>query len=278
MSIKKIKLVVKSSKNTIDVPGLEFESHLIPSEILNEYDNPDDDYHISDPSEFQNDSAFICGYEERESHTFVKHERSILPSLANYSIPDNIKKEADVIYNKMKHQVRRAKKYTMLLYYCVKCAYLEEINRQNMKITTDSSTELLGYISSVPINLHTQFGLTKSDVQKCDNIFAPLQTGYKPPYSYNPPTTYLPVYCRHLGISQDYITEIITLAKSILMKEPKLYQDYPQTIAAGILHYFITIYGIMVDNMDIIVKLTGKPITTIERISKEITIIDNRYV
>lgn len=239
-----------------------------------------DDYQeistLSDPSEFYNESHFSNGYEEGEGHTFIKHERSILPSLIKYPFPDNIKKGADIIFNKMHHQVRRGKMYNMLLYYCVYCSYLEEIYKQHLMLTVNTSAEVLGYVSNIdPLKLGKEFGLTKSQIQKCDSIFAPLQTGYKPPYSYTPPTNYLPIYCKEIGLSQESITEILLLANYILSKDPSLYQDYPQTVAVGIFYYYTIINGIIIDDINKLIQLTGCPMSTIERISKRITIIDN---
>ena len=115
------------------------------------------------------------------SHVIINNEKSILADLKKYEFSNDIKNKADVIYSKMKYQVRRGKIRFQMLFFCVYCAHLE----LNVEVN--------------PIHLGSLFGLTKGEVQRCDSIFSPLQTGYKPPPKITSPLGYLPNFSEILS-------------------------------------------------------------------------------
>jgi transcription initiation factor TFIIIB Brf1 subunit/transcription initiation factor TFIIB len=197
---------------------------------------------------------FYMGYGNWK-HVIKKHDRSILNDLKNYPFPEEIKNKADVIYNKMIYRVRRGKIRTQLLFFCVLCAFFELERDVN------------------PIYLGEVFKLTPGQVQQCDSIFSPLQTGYRPKPKYISPLHYLPDYCDRMGLSETSVTEISDLASSILKKQPALCQENPQTVASGLLRYFTITNGI--DNLDKIVEITRRSAVTIENMYKTIAIVDN---
>lgn len=185
-------------------------------------------------------------------------EHSILPDLRQYSLPDDIKRQADLIYNKMKYIVRRSKSRRQLLFFCVYCAYLE-----------------LGINNVDPNRLGSQFGLTQGEVQRCDSLFSPLQTGYKPPIVNVSPLNYLPGYCYELNLSQESADDISKMGASILAKDSSLTQENPQTVAAGLLRYYIITNGIIIENPQRITLLTGRSNITIDGMFRRISAIDN---
>jgi hypothetical protein len=197
------------------------------------------------------------GYSEW-GHVVNRSSRTIIPDLKNFTFPDDIKNRADLIYNQMAHRVRRGKIRNQLLFWCVYQAY-RELGRQ-----------------ADPIGLGAKFGLNQGDVSKCDSIFSELQTGYRPPASTTSPIQYLPDYCARLGIQHDGIMQIMTLAGQVLQKEPALFQDNPQTVAAGILRYFIVTNGITVDDPTLIAKVTNRSNVTIDNMYRRISTIDNQ--
>jgi transcription initiation factor TFIIIB Brf1 subunit/transcription initiation factor TFIIB len=184
-------------------------------------------------------------------------ERTILPDLRSHPYSDDIKNQADTIYNKMIPRVRRGKIRAQLLFYCVYCAHLELDRDVN------------------PLHLGVHFGLSSGDVQRCDSIFSPLQTGYKPPNKNTTALKYLPEYCRSMNISDDAIDNITKTATLILKKDLSLHQESPQTVAAGLLRYITEIKGIETDDPTIFVKITGRSSVTIEGMYKRIATIDN---
>ena len=132
------------------------------------------------------------------SHVIINNEKSIMNDLKNQLFSIDLKNRADVIYSKMKYQVRRGKIRTQMLFFCVYCAHLE----LNIEVN--------------PIQLGLVFGLTKGEVQRCDSVFSPLQTGYRPPPKITSPLGYLPDFCEKLNLSIEAINDIKVLGLKIL--------------------------------------------------------------
>ena len=278
-SLKSITLVVRPQKIT------KLDAHSEDSELIfnrtnnatmplqgpntNEYFGHDRAIRMSetDPSDMTEtpydpydnttcEQKFCGGYGEW-GHVINRTERTILPDLKAYPFPDDIKNRADVIYNKMKYQVRRGKIRFQMLFFCVYYAHIElgrDVNH---------------------IQLGKQFGLTPGEVQKCDSIFSELQTGYKPPSKNASPLGYLPDYIRAMDLSEDLINDITLTASSILRKDPTLHQENPQTVAAGLLRYYMYSNGITTENPGKINSVTSRSNVTIDGMFRRICTIDN---
>lgn len=203
-------------------------------------------------------NGFAGGYSEIGSHVITHGGHSILGDLKAYPLPDDIKNQADTIYNKMIYRVRRGRIRDRLLFFCTLCAYQE-----------------LG-LDVNPIELGEMFGLTPGEVQRCDSTFSYIQTGYRPPAIYTSALQYLPNYCRNMDLSEDAIEEVCTLARSILRKDPTLSQENPQTVAAGILRYYLVTTGITCDDPQQITRVTRRSTVTIDGMYRRISIVDNR--
>ena len=247
------------------------ENDQLPDQPHYQYSPPD----ISYPANYSTESSDVieapidpydnsageqrfCGGYGEWGHVVTHTERSILPDLKPYPFPDEIKNKADVIYNKMIYRVRRGKIRNQMLFFCVYCAHLE-LNRDIN-----------------PIQLGSQFGLTPGEVQRCDSIFSPLQTGYRPPSTNTSPLRYLPEYCKEMELSEEAANEVMLLANNVLRKDPTLFQESPQTVAAGFLRYFTVTNGITTDDPQKIIKVTGRSNVTIEGMYRRIATIDNR--
>jgi transcription initiation factor TFIIIB Brf1 subunit/transcription initiation factor TFIIB len=216
----------------------------------------EDENDVIDP--FDNDRTFF-NHKGEWGHVQINPERSILKDLKPYmDIDDDVKNMADAIYNKMHYQVRRKKIRYQLLFYCTYCAYME----LNLKVN--------------PIELGAIFGLKQGAVQRCDSLFSPLQTGYTPPIKNARPTNYLERYCEKIGLSKEAGIEINKLGEYLLKKDPNFLQENPQTVAAGILKYFIVTNGISIEDPDLIKNVTNRSNATIESIYQWIVSIDNQ--
>lgn len=243
--------------------GISNNSNIITSNNYNNIDNYEE-------IQFGNE------YSGKEGYVASNKTKSILPLLMKIDIPDNIRYGADNIYNKMNPQIRRSNKYSMLLYYCTHCAYLEFIHEQRTLIEKGIIPDLKGYIIGFdPIQLGKKFGLEYSQLQKCDSLYSPLQTGYKPPSSYLSIYDYLPNYCKCIGLSNESILEVIELSKSLIKKDRKLYQENARSIAAGILYYFTLINGITITNLPELEQLANYSFSTIKNVCDRIAIVDN---
>ena len=203
----------------------------------------------------QDEEKFHAGY--GDSHVVTHGERSILSDLKKYSFTDDIKNTADVIYNKMRYQVRRGKIRDQLLFYCVYCAHCEL--RRNVN----------------PIQLGKLFELTQGEVQRCDSLFSPLQTGYRKPELIVSPLDYLPDHCNAINLSQEAIEGILIMAAGILEKDPSLMQENPQTVASGLLRYYTVLNGITVDDPQHMTIVTSRSNATIDTVYRRIATIDN---
>lgn len=202
------------------------------------------------------ENKFCNGYSDW-GHVITRSEHTILPDLERYPFTDDIKNQADVIYNKMTYRVRRGKIRFQLLFYCVYYAYIELGRDVN------------------PIQLGRIFDLTPGEVQRCDSIFSPLQTGYRPPSITTSPLGYLSGYCKEMKLSEEAIKEIKHLAINILNKDRDLYQESPQTVAAGILRYYTYTNGIITDDPQEITKVTDRSTVTIDTMFRRISAADN---
>jgi len=225
-----------------------YTNHIADSDVT---DTP------SDPYDNTNGEQRFCGGYGEWGHVITHTERTILPDLKQYAFTDDIKNQADVIYNKMIYRVRRGKIRSQMLFFCVYCAHLE-LNR-------DVNPTQLGVL----------FDLTPGEVQRCDSIFSPLQTNYRPPSTNTSPLRYLPGYCEKMELSEEAVTEIMRLANNVLRKDPDLKQENPQTVAAGLLRYFTYTNGIITDDPQKITKVTGRSNVTIDVMFRRIATIDN---
>ena len=210
-----------------------------------------------DPYDSTSGEQRFCGGYGEWAHVINRSERTILPDLKQYPFTDDIKNQSDVIYNKMLYRVRRGKIRSQMLFFCVYCAHLE-LNRDVN-----------------PTQLGSLFDLTPGEVQRCDSIFSPLQTGYRPPSTNTSPLRYLPGYCEKMELSEEAVTEIMRLANNVLRKDPDLKQENPQTVAAGLLRYFTYTNGIITDDPQKITKVTGRSNVTIDVMFRRIATIDN---
>jgi hypothetical protein len=202
------------------------------------------------------DKRFHEGY-GNWAHVVVNSTRSILGDLQKYPFPDDIKNRADVIHSKMRNKVHRSKVRDQMLFYCVYCAHLE--------LQRDCN----------PIQLGMQFKLTPGEVQRCDSLFSPLQTGYRPPSLTTSPLGYLPDYCQAMELTSDALEEITRMGAAVLKKDPSLLQENPQTVAAGMLRYYIVSNGITTEDPLKITRVTTRSHVTIDGMYRRIAIIDN---
>ena len=203
------------------------------------------------------DDEFFKGYSDWGQHVFVNSEHSIINDLRSYQIPDDIKNKADWIYSKMIPRTRRKKIRKQLVFYCIYCACLE-----------------LG-IDVNPMQLGKQFGLTQGEVQRCGSLFSKLQTGYAPPVVYSTPLNYIPGFCENLGLAEDAIEEIARIYSVVISADQGLSQENPQTVASGLLKYYIITNGISLKDSNAISVATNRSSVTIDAMYKRIAIADN---
>ena len=231
------------------------ENALLKQQKWIRHKQKEDENDMVDP--FDNEKTFYnCKGEW--GHIQQSTTRSILKDLKPFDIPENIKHRADTIYNKMNYHVRRKKIRFQMLFYCVYCAYLE-LN-QNVD----------------PTKLGAMFRLSQGDIQRCDSLFSPLQTGYTPPVKHARPSKYMDQYCEEIGLDNESGIQIKKLSETLMVKDPDFLQENPQTVAAGILKYFVVTNGIILEDPDIIRMVTKRSNATIDAMFQRIVTVDNQ--
>ena len=197
---------------------------------------------------------FCAGYGDG-THVIQRVERSVVLDLDKYKLSDEIKNQASVIYTKMRPRTRRGKLRNKLLFYITYCAHLE-----------------LG-LNVNPSSLGKMFGLNQGEIQSCNSLFSFLQTGYRPPVVTISPVHLLPDLCKKLDFSDEGVAAITQLGVRILQKDPTLYQENPQTVAAGLLRYYTIINGL--DDLCKVEIACDRSPATIEPMYDRIARIDN---
>ena len=185
----------------------------------------------------------------------TKNNRSIMSDLKEYNFPDDVKHRANFIFNKMKLSLRRKNKRKLLLFFCVYSAY-KELN-----------------ININPTELGKIFGLKQGEMQKTHSMFSQLQTGYKPVQRVISASDYIIDFCSQLDM-EEYTDALLLFTVDILDKHKELLQLVPQTVAAGILKYFMVIHGIELEDKNKLVDVCNRSATTQEAMYKKISEMD----
>jgi transcription initiation factor TFIIIB Brf1 subunit/transcription initiation factor TFIIB len=188
---------------------------------------------------------------------YSSKSKSILPDLVKYDqFSDDIKNKANNIYIKMNHTTKRAKKRTLLLFFCVHNAYKE------LDIDVD------------PADLGDIFGLKAGQLQKTESMFSHLQTDYKPIVRIRSLSDYIRDYCVKIGL-EDHHEEILQLSNHILESNKDLKQSPTQPLAAGMIKYYMKIHGIELVNKTDLATAARRSETTIDAMYKQIAKCDN---
>lgn len=191
-----------------------------------------------------------------------KTTRSILEDIRAYDkknyINEEVKLRADEIYSqKMKKIIFRKKNRTLLLFYCVYCAYLE--------------LDIL-----IPKNIIADiFELKENEVKKTNKLFSEINTGYKPPTKQITPIPYIINFMQKMEISEDMKPHIQACAEEYIAKNPDiLHTTTPHTAASGLMKYICSTYGIRIDNVTSN-EVLCRSVATINNTSHIIAINDN---
>lgn len=192
-----------------------------------------------------------------------KGEKSILQELEQYEISPEIKNRAQKIYQKMGPHVHRGKKRVQLLFYCLYSADLEL--HSECTIRDDASN---------PLIYQKMLGLSHGEARKAMGIFSETQTGYRPKTGKANPLGMIKGYCQENHISEEMVAPIRALGRKILSKDPELMEEYPQTVAAGLIKYALSTMGGELDN-DSFANTVNLSQATINGMYKRIARIDN---
>lgn len=195
------------------------------------------------------------------NYAMTKAESPIVKILQEKGIHPNVVETADVIWTNMQVLGQRSnykgRRRIQRMFYCTYLAYRE-----------------LG-MDVIPARLGKTFGLTLKEINSCNTMFSPLQTGYGQDHSGTTVENYIRIYCNDLSMSKEAVNEVMDLVRTWTKREPSLQGESPQTFASGALKYYISNNGLVFDNTNILEEVSERCSSTIKQAAEMIAEIDN---
>ncbi len=193
----------------------------------------------------------------------MKTDKYALEELNEYPLQPEIKQRAHRIYTDMKLPTHRGNKRKQLLFFCIYNAHLEYLH-EHPEIEEDIDP---GYVRQM-------VGISHGSMRRAVSMFSELQTGYRSKTGKANPIGMIRGYCMENNISEELVDPIKEIGKKILEKEPKLFEEYPQTVAAGLIKYTLMTIGVEIDSKSF-AKNVRLSEATINSMYKRIAKIDN---
>lgn len=203
----------------------------------------------------------VVEYHQGYSETSVvksSKRLSILPDLAAYPFPDEVKENADSIYRRMGCPTKRKNVRAQMLFWCVYNSYLE------CKRHVDK--ERLG----------RQFGLPDKNIKRTSSIFSPLQTGYHQPDVETRPHDFVPDMCEAVGLDASTVPAVHEYFDYLMKVHPPLAHSKPKTAAAGMLQHYMETHGIVLADPRAVSAAADITEVTIKGIVEKIKEAENR--
>lgn len=198
--------------------------------------------------------------------TKPKGDKSILDELNQYRLRPEIKQKAQRIFLDLGRGTHRGNKRKQLLFYCIYSAELEYHN-EHPEIEEDVDPGIIRKL----------VGISHGSMRRAMSMFSEVQTGYRPKTGEADPLGMIRGYCLENHMSEELVEPIKELGKQILNKDSKLKEEYPQTVAAGLIKYCLTTMGVEIDNKSFS-KNVNLSEATINSMYKRIAKVDNMEV
>ena len=184
-------------------------------------------------------------------------ERSIILDLDKIDIPEDVRNMSEQIFQQLETNTKRGRRRKKLLFYCIFNAYKELGHPQDPKLIA----ELVG--------------ISATEMTKAFSMCSELQTNYKPSSVFYSPLDYISIeFLEEVGLDEQCLDDILKLGQSILEKDPDLYENYPQVVAAGIILYYMTINGATVNKKEF-ARVVKRSEMTISKCLKRISQVHN---
>ncbi|QIN54631.1 transcription initiation factor TFIIB protein [Cedratvirus kamchatka] len=180
----------------------------------------------------------------------MNRQASIVNDLTHIEIPDEIKIEANRVFQSLTISTKRKKNRKRMVFFCVYEAY------RNLNIVEEPRV-IAGLV-----------GLPPNELQKAFSVCSELQTGYSTGIQQKKAEDFIPLILKSLGINIDE-SEIRDILEQVTEKDPSLNEDFPQTVAAACISYFLEINGLKVPRADI-ANIIKRSDMTIQKICKKI--------
>lgn len=171
--------------------------------------------------------------------------------------PRDVSARANELFLMMKQKIRRGDIRKKMLFYCTYCAYRE----LNYPVNPDSVGAL--------------FSLDANQTGECASLFSCSKTGYSPSFGKLSAINYLPDYCRKCELTQDAFLEMVSYYNEIITRDPKITEESPKTVAAGLMMFYCTISGIELKDKTKLKTITGRSDITIKTMRDRLWKIHN---
>jgi hypothetical protein len=183
-------------------------------------------------------------------------QKSVTEELPD-GVPLEVAQRANEIFFIMYRKIRRGTIRNQMLFYSTYCAYRE-----------------LDYMVN-PDSVGAMFKLSRKEVAECASRFSAAKTGYSPSFGKLSALNYLPGYCRSCGLTEDAFVEITEYYKQILEKDPKILEYTPNTLAAGLMMFYLSVSGLELDDKNKLSSVAGRSLATIKAMKDKIFEIHN---
>lgn len=147
-------------------------------------------------------------------------EKTIIPDMLELDFPDYIKVKADEIYNRNHLISKKSRQRKFIVFSCVLNAYIE-----------------LG-IAKDPNEIANVVGIPRSAISKASSTCNAAGN-----LSYFTPTSFIESYAVKFNLPMEDVPQIQELAEYVLSRDADLADSFPQTVAAAIVYYYMTLKG-----------------------------------
>ncbi len=249
------------SNSSPDMMSPDYRSGSFGNEELLGYGNYDI-YHLDEESGDEIDSYKIekTRLFRDDSETYNKYhgkpsDKSIMSDLSTVMLSDDVKAKADEIFRSMDIPITRGKRRRKVVFYCVLQAH------RKLGITRD------------PKELANSVGINPNEISRSKTMCSTIETGYQPEQKKSTPLEFIPIYYPFTGLISDGMSNVFSLVKDVLKKDSDLNDQFPQTVAAGALIYYMDINGVKYDKS--FSRQVGKSEVTLKAMAKRIATAHN---
>ena len=186
----------------------------------------------------------------------AKGGSSLLNDLSKLQISDQIKNEAESIYQSLHKDTKRKTNRKRQIFYCLYRAYHDS-----------------GEVKE-PTEIAKIVGLKSSEINAAFALFSQIQTGYPNPIVQRTPQDFVPGILQSVGVDLEDRSALMELFDEILQKDPSLLEEFPQAVAGAIIFYYLEINGVPISKKDV-AKSVNRSEMTLQKVYKKIVAVHN---
>lgn len=189
-------------------------------------------------------------------HNQTRKEKSLMKSLDEYNLPDDVKRIANELYQKSNIGTKRENNRKLLIAFLVREAYKE----LQIMITDKDLAEILH--------------MSSKDMPKARTMYTFTRTGIRSSDVMRHPCDFLDSYCQKLHLSDEAQAAISHIIVTAMEKRPAFKDEKPQKITIGAIKYYIMENGIGIDNGEL-KTVSELSVPTINQIHNQIARVIN---